>query len=493
MEQIKNIKSIYAFINKLQQPGVQKWLTMFGIAIGTLMFALDVYIVNIALPELVESLGANSATIRWVVLSYLLTLTVMVLGVGRLGDIWEKKWLYIGGVSLFSGSSLMCGLATEVGFLIGFRALQGLGAVFISVLGLAIIAEVFPGEERQRALGIISGIHLVGVALGPAVGELLISLGGWRLIFLINLPIGLVTGLIVALFVPCFVKNEVKQKFDVIGAVIMALTLGCFSLGMTLMQTEGFRSPTTLIFLSFAAIGLICFLVVESRVLDPMLDLKIFRNLQLSLGLLLGVIVYSFIAGIMFIVPFFLELVKQYPSLKMGFLLATSPILGGLISPIAGILSEHFKPYIIRLIGLLLIAVGCLAISTFDGDLTVSGYILRIAPYGLGTGMFISPNISAVIGAMTKAQLGIASSLVSLSRNLGQTIGLSTMGTLFSSLTLANTQLDTQVDLTGAPIDALIVGVQTSFRLASIILIIAIVIGAFSWWKSSISEQRINN
>ncbi len=489
MLHLKAINLIKFYTDEFRQTALQKWLTMLGIGMGTLMFALDVYIVNIALPQLVEAFHTDSATIRWVVLSYLLTLTVMVLGAGRLGDMWNKKWLYLIGVSLFTISSLMCGLATEVEFLIGFRVLQGLGAVLISVLGLAIIAEVFPSDERQRAVGIISGIHLLGVALRPTVGEFLMSLGGWCLIFFINLPIGIVVSLTVALFVPSLVNSEVKQRFDVIGALIMAITLTCFSLGMTLVQTDGFSSTATLTLLIFAVVSLILFLVVESRVSDPMIDLKIFQNLQVSLGLLLSLIVYAFLAGIMFIIPFFLELVKQYPSFEIGLLLATSPILGGLISPIAGILSDNFRPYTIRLIGLLLIASGCLAISTFNRDLTVYGYILRIAPYGLGTGMFIPSNISVVMAAMSQDKLGISSSLVSLSGNLGQTIGLAIMGTLFSSLTLANTRLSIQVDLTTAPIEALIIGAQTTFRLAAVILIVAVILGAFSWWKSPINEE----
>ena len=488
MLKFKAIKSINLIPEKLQQPAVQKWLTMLGISLGTLMFALDVYIVNTTLPQLVEVFHTNSALIRWVVLSYLLTITAMVLGAGRLGDMWDKKWLYLGGVILFSISSLMCGLVCEVNYLIGFRAIQGLGAVLISVLGLAIIAEVFPSEERQRALGIISGIHLVGVALGPTVGELLISLAGWQLIFLINLPIGIITTAIVVLFFPSFPNSKRQQKFDLFGMLIMAITLVCFSLSMTFVQTEGFSSKITLTWLAFAAIGFMSFLVVEYSVSEPMLDLKIFQDLQLSLGLLLSVIVYSFIAGIMFIIPFFLQFVKQYSSFEIGCLLATSPILGGLISPISGILCDHFKSSTIRLIGLLFIAGGCLAISTFNEDLTILGYILRIAPYGLGTGIFISSNISAVMGAMTQERLGITSSLLSLSRNLGQTIGLSTMGTLFSSLTLRQSNFSMQIDLTTAPIESLIIGLQTTFHWAAILLIIAVILGAFSCWKASLNQ-----
>jgi hypothetical protein len=162
--------------------------------------------------------------------------------------------------------------------------------------------------------------------------------------------------------------------------------------------------------------------------------------------------------------------------------------LGGLISPISGILCDHFKSSTIRLIGLLFIAGGCLAISTFNEDLTILGYILRIAPYGLGTGIFISSNISTVMGAMTQERLGITSSLLSLSRNLGQTIGLSTMGTLFSSLTLRQSNFSMQIDLTTAPIESLIIGVQTTFHWAAILLIIAVILGAFSCWKASLNQ-----
>lgn len=160
---------------------------------------------------------------------------------------------------------------------------------------------------------------------------------------------------------------------------------------------------------------------------------------------------------------------------------------GGLISPISGILCDHFKSSTIRLIGLLFIAGGCLAISTFNEDLTILGYILRIAPYGLEP-IFISSNISTVMGAMTQERLGITSSLLSLSRNLGQTIGLSTMGTLFSSLTLRQSNFSMQIDLTTAPIESLIIGVQTTFHCAAILLIIAVILGAFSCWKASLNQ-----
>ena len=472
----------------LEPRASQKWWAMLGIGIGTFMFALDVYIVNIALPILMKSLHTSFATIQWVVLSYLLMLTVLVLGVARLGDMWGKKWLYFGGLVVFTLGSLLCGLAPTIGFLIGFRVLQGLGAVFMSALSTAMITEVFPQSERGRGLGMIGGIFLLGIALGPTVGGVLIALSGWRLIFLVNVPIGIIASFIVALVVPDSVSSETKQPFDGLGALIMTVTLTCFALGMTIGQIQGFGSLTALTLLILSTIGLGCFLAVEARVLEPMLDLAIFRSRKFSLSLLLSLMVYVVIAGVIFILPFFLELVKQYSTQQAGLMLAVSPILAGLMSPVAGNLSDRFGSRIVSLIGLVLMVGGCLAISTFDTELTVLGYIVRIAPYGLGVGMFLSSNNSAVMSAVPPERLGIASGLLSLSRTLGQMTGLPLMGALFSTLTIAYT-VETEdatslhIDITNAPVEALVFSVQTTFHIAAPVLMVSAILTALLWWQ----------
>lgn len=337
---------------------------MLGIGMGVLMFTIDTSAVNIVLPTLVQTLQTTFATIQWVVLSYLLVITALVLGAARLGDIFGKKRLYLGGLVVFTISSMLCGLAPGVYSLIAFRGLQGLGAVFISALGAAIITEVFPDSERGRALGIIGAVVSLGVALGPTVGGLLIQIAGWRTIFWINVPIGIVATFIIIRFVPASRGSGAKQRFDALGALIMTVTLTCFALGMTDGQNQGFSSGTTITLLTTAAIGLACFLALEARIKQPMLDLRIFRNLQFSLSLLTGVLVFIVIAGIIFILPFFLEWVLQYSTQQVGLLLAVSPILGGIIAPISGSLSDRFGPRIISLIGLVLMVIGCLLAST---------------------------------------------------------------------------------------------------------------------------------
>ncbi|MEH2123775.1 MFS transporter [Nostoc sp.] len=474
----------------LTNPGAsKKWWVMLAIGMSAFVCTVDINIVNLALPTLIQSLHTSFATIQWVSLSYLLVCAAFILIAARLGDMWNKKWLFLGGLILFTIGSVLCGTAPNIGFLIGFRVLQGLGAVLIGVIGSAIIAEVFPKEERGRALGIINGINWIGVASGPSVGGLLISLVGWRLIFLVNVPISIIAILIVALTVPDSVRREAKKSFDIAGAILIAVTLSCFAFSMTTVQNEGFGSPIALILLAIAAISLWCFLIVETRSNSPMIDLKIFRSVELSFGLLMRLIVAAVMAGMIFILPFFLELVKQYSVQQTGFLLAVTSIFTAVIAPIAGTLSDRFGSRIISLIGLVLVVFGYLAISTFDTQLTVLGFILRMILLQVGLGMFTSPNSSAVMGSVPPERLGIASGLLSLSNILGQTTGLALTGTLFSFLTTINANLAPKTDITEAPIEALVESVQMSFRFFVPIIMLAIVLAGYLLWLERRKEQ----
>lgn len=441
------------------------------------MFTLDTSIVNIALPTLVSAFHTSFATIQWVVLSYLLVITALVLGVARLGDLLGKKQLYLGGLIVFTISSLLCGCAPTAGWLIAFRALQGLGAVMISALGAAIVTEVFPDSERGQALGIIGAIVSLGIALGPTVGGVLIGIAGWRLIFWVNVPIGVFASFVVQRSIPTAHKSGDRQHFDWLGAGLMSATLVCFGLGMTNGQDYGFLQPLTLTLLVVAAVGLAVFLL-ERRLKQPMLDLSLFSSLQFSLSLLTGMLVFCVLAGLLFITPFFLEIVLHYPTQKVGLLLAASPVLAGTIAPLAGALSDRFGSRLISLIGLVGMTIGCLTISTLSTETQDWGYVLRVAPIGIGLGLFQSPNNSAILGAVPPDRLGIASGLLSLSRTLGQSIGLPVLSALFTVLTLAHAAA---ADVTHAPPEALVFGIEVTFRIAAAILFSGVLLIFFLW------------
>ena len=445
-----------------------------------------------ALPTLVKELGTNFSTVTWVVLSYVLVLTSLMLGVARLGDMYDKKKLYLGGLVLFTISSLLCGLAPGVEWLIGFRALQGLGAAMTQALGVAMVTEIFPAKERGRALGIIGSTVSFGIAVGPPTGGLLIGLVGWSSIFLVNVPVGIIAFVVISRFVPSS-PTRPGQRFDIAGAFILFMTLSSYALGMTLGQQQGFGASLPRLLLFGALAGLIAFLFLESRINQPMVDLGMFRNILFSLSLLMAMLVFIVMAG-MFIMPFFLELVKGYPTQIVGLLLMVNPIAMGIVSPIAGSLSDRFGSRGISLVGLVVVIIGCLTVSTLHEDVTAAGYIARLLPFGIGLGLFQSPNNSAIMGSVPKHRLGVASGLLSLSRTLGHTTGLPLMGTLFAFLVLTYAGLPAGTDITTAPADALVAGINGTFRIAAFFILGALVLASFAFWiegrqKRTVSEQ----
>lgn len=465
-----------------QVRAVDKWRVMLGISLGVLMYTIDTSIVNIALPTLVKDLHTDFATVQWVGLSYVLVVTSLVLGAARLGDMLGKKPLYLGGLIVFTVSSLLCGLAPSIEFLIGARALQGMGAVMISALGAAIIVEVFSTAERGKALGIIGAVVSLGIALGPSVGGVLIGLAGWRSIFLVNIPIGILAIFVVNKYVPAGRRIDRQQRFDLWGSIAISAVLICFSLGMTEGQRYGFTSILPLGLLFIAEIGLVGFIWLESRINQPMLDLSLFRDRTFSLSLLTGWLVFMALGGSSLTIPFFLQLVMHYPIEHIGLLMAITPIIGGLVSPLAGNLSDRFGTRIIMLIGLILMTIGSLAVSTLDAQIRDLDYVLRVIPLGLGWGIFQSPNNGAILGAVPPHRLGIASGLLSLTRTLGQTTGLPLFAAIFATIALAGTNA---IDVTLAAPEAIVSGFQGTFEIVALLLAIAAGLTVLLWYLES--------
>lgn len=455
------------------------------------MATIDASIVNISLPTLAGIFQTNFATIQWVVLSYALMLTSLMLGVGRLGDILGKKKLYNIGLVIFTAGSLLCGMSPSVEWLIGFRALQGLGAAMTAALGTAIITEVFPASERGRALGISGSIVSIGIALGPPIGGLLIGLVGWRFIFLVNVPIGIIATFVVARIVPAFPPHKTGERFDYSGALIALVTLICYALGMTFWQAQGLHSTTTLILLAASSCSLVLFFLVEAHNKHPMIDLTIFRNVLFSLNLIMALLVFVVLAG-NFITPFYLELVKGYSTEQVGLFMMVYPVCMGSVAPIAGGLSDRYGSRLISLVGLLLIIAGCYSISTLQLNTDMWGIIFRLIPFGLGMGIFQSPNNSAVMGTAPLERLGVASGLLALTRTLGQTTGLPLMGTLFTTTLLTTGHLAAGADITNAPPVALVEGLTGTYQTAAVIILAATALAALALWIDNRSKRKLS-
>jgi len=463
---------------------------MLVIGLGIFMGTLDMSSVNVSLPTLVAELETDFPTIQWVILGYVLVITSMMLGAARLGDMYVKKKLYNQGLVMFTLGSLLCGLAPGVGWLIAFRILQGTGSVVMQALGSAIIVEVFPASERGRAMGMIGSIVSVGIASGPAIGGMIIGWLGWRWVFLVKAPIGLVTLMASITFLPFIQPVRKGERFDVAGAILLLGTLVCFALGMTMGQNRGFGDDLVRVLLPMSVTGVLAFVVLEGRVRQPMVDPELFRNTQFTLNLLMGLVSFSVMGG-MFILPFYLQLVKEYPTFQVGLMMMASPVAMGLVAPLAGSIADRFGTRAISVVGLSVIIIGCYSVSTLETDTSVAGYLLRVLIVGMGMGLFQSPNNSAIMGAAPPERLGVASGLMALARNLGTTIGIPMMGAVCTTAVMASAQLPRLTDIAGAPAPALVSGIAGTFRVAAVVLLVSSTLYVIALWIGWRRSNRI--
>ncbi|MEM8603257.1 MAG: DHA2 family efflux MFS transporter permease subunit [Cyanobacteria bacterium P01_H01_bin.121] len=452
-------------------PNPLRWWVLGGISLGVLMFTIDSSIVNVALPTFVSVFQTNFATVQWVVLSYLLVVNALTLAAARWGDLVGKKSLYIGGIILFTISSLLCGLAPSIGWLIAFRALQGAGGVMISALGAAITTEIFPRAELGIAVGMIGTMVSTGVAMGPTLGGLILHWANWHMIFFVNLPIGMIASLIIARSAPSVQRHTSTFQFDWLGAILLAAVLISFSLGMTQGQATEFEAVLPWLLLAIAAIGVALFIRLESRLEHPLLDLSLFQNICLSSRLLVTALVFLAVGGSVLLQPFFLELGLGLPPAHVGLLMLTAPLVTGMISPVAGRWVDTIGLKRMSLIGLSIMVVACLLMSTVHPDLTNFGYIWRFAPFGLGMGIFQSSNNTAVMGQAPPGRTGIVSGVLSLSRTIGQTTGIALVGTIFSLIILWSTG---STSVSQASVTAIAAGTSWGFRFVACLLFIAV-------------------
>lgn len=465
-----------------------KWLVLATIGMGIFLATVDGSIVNVALPTLVNKLGTDFSVIQWVVLSYLLTVTTLMLSIGRLGDMLGKKKLYGLGFILFTSGSLLCGLSPNVYWLIGFRVFQGVGAALIMALGMALVTEAFPPNERGKAIGICGAIVSVGIAIGPSLGGVILNFMDWQWIFLVNLPIGVIGTYMVFKFV--FSSTPLSnQKFDYPGATTLFLSLLSLLVALTFGQQNGFNHPLVLVLAVSSAVFLFGFIRIEQKSSHPMMDLSLFKNRRLSVNLFNAFIAFIGVAGTIILLPFYLQNILNHSTIVVGLLLCVIPVTLGIASPIAGNLSDKFGSRYISTFGLVIVLFGFYTASTLTAETTIPGYILKLMPLGLGMGIFQSPNNSSIMGAVPKHHLGIASGMISVSRTLGQTIGTSVLGTIWAGRVFFHAGHVHPDGATRSPEFAQISALQETFWIT--IVLIAGCVG-LSIWKLFLQKETEN-
>jgi EmrB/QacA subfamily drug resistance transporter len=458
---------------------------MAAVAMGIFLATIDSSIVNLALPTLVRELHTDFPTVQWVILGYLLGLTALMLSVGRLADIRGKKPLYVAGFVIFTIGSVLCGLSPTIYTLILFRIVQSIGAAMILALGSALVTESFPPEERGRALGLSGTAVSLGIVIGPTLGGLLIDAFSWRWIFFVNLPVGIIGTLMAIRYIPA-IKPRGGQRFDIWGSLTLVAGLLCLLLALTWGQNIGFSENRILGLFSGSLIFFLAFLYIESHIEDPIIDLSLFLNEKFSVGLITGFIIFFVIAGIILLMPFYLENVLGYATRQVGLMLAVVPIAMGIIAPISGSISDRVGTRPITVVGLFILLVGYVGLSTLSLDTTPWQYILLFLPIGLGMGIFQSPNNSAIMGSAPQERLGVVSGMLAITRTMGQTMGIALLGALWASRVSSYEGGMLDAGATEASAISQVGGLNDTLQIVVVLIFIAFLIGLWSL----IAERR---
>jgi EmrB/QacA subfamily drug resistance transporter len=455
-----------------------KWIALSVTSIGALMSAIDSTIVILALPDMMVKLHADLIEMIWVIMGYILVSTVFLLTFGRVADMFGRVRMYNLGFVIFTIGSALCGFSQNATQLILSRLVQGAGAAMLMVNSTAIITEVFPPNERGRALGINGVTWAFGGVFGPVLGGLILTAVDWRWIFFINLPIGLfgaVWGYRVLKEMSARNRNE---RFDPLGAGSFSLGLVGLLLAMTLGIQYGWASLPIISLFALFCVMLVVFFWWERRARSPVLDLSLFQNRVYNFSVLAAMLQSLAMFAVNFLIVFYLQGVRGYDPLTAALLLIPLPVVNAIVAPLSGILADHIGARIPASAGLGIQGVALLWFITRLTPLTSYWEIAAgLAVMGLGGGLFWSPNTSAAMNAAPLTRLGIASATLATLRQTGMVtsfaLALAVAAASLPMQVVMQLFVGTNITLGSETMQAFVVGIHSAFVVSTVLCVVA--------------------
>lgn len=424
------------------RPQNQKWWVLLAIGIGTFMSALDGSVVNTLLPVISQSLnpqGANGLTsaqvahVEWVITVYLLVLSGLLLSFGRLGDLRGHKIIYNLGFIIFLVSSVLCGLAPTVNILIFFRAIQAIGAAMLSANSPAILTKNFPARQRGQALGMQATMTYLGLTVGPSLGGWIADQFSWRGVFYINVPVILAALYLSIRHIPSDKPSKSTEAFDKQGAALFMAGLIALLFGLNQGHALGWTSPIIIGVLAAAFLLMAWFIQIELRCSFPMLDLRLFTSALFSSSVASAVLNYICVYSIMFLMPFYLIQGQGLSASQAGLILTSMPIVMAIIAPFSGALSDRYGTRLPTIAGMAVLMLGLVWLAGLSPQSSPGEIAIRLGVCGLGIGVFISPNNSALMGSAPRNRQGIAAGIMATARNVGMVLGIGLTGAIFTT------------------------------------------------------------
>lgn len=458
-----------AMLRSAERTPSARW-ALAGLSLSMLLSSLGVSIANVALPTLAQAFAASFPEVQWVVLAYLVAVTALVVGAGRLGDIVGRRRLLLGGIVLFTAASALGAAAPTLGMLVAARAAQGVGAAVMMALAVALVGEAVPKARTGSAMGLLGTMSAIGTASGPSLGGVLIAGPGWRAVFLVMAALGIANFLLARRHLPDHgpAARTDRGGFDGLGTLLLALALASYALAMTVGGGRFDRPGIAL--LSAAAVGAGLFVLVESRAASPLVRPAALRDAALGAALAMNALVSTVMMATLVVGPFYLARALGLDAATVGIVMSVGPAVSALSGVPAGRIVDRLGAPFMVVAGLAAMAAGALALCVLPAMFGVAGYVAAILVLTPGYQLFQAANNTAVMADVDPDRRGVVSGMLALSRNLGLVTGASAMGAVFAFA--AGTG-----DIAAAAPDAVAAGLRITFAVAAALIAAALALG----------------
>lgn len=439
-----------------------------SLSLSMLVSSLGASIANIGLPSLALAFNTSFQAVQWVMIVYLLTITTSIIAVGRLGDRIGRRRLLLLGIGLFSVASALCAMAPDIWLLLSARIAQGLGAAVMMAMTMALVGETLGKENTGRAMGLLGSMSAIGTALGPSLSGALIFGFGWRAVFLVTFPLGLLALLLAYRYLPHGRPQPQSEsgRFDLPGTLLLGVTLACYALSMTL--GHGDFGAINLLLLLCAGLGIGLFVRLENTTTSPLIQPALFRQPGLSSGLMMSALVMTVMMTSLVVGPFYLTRGLGLTVGQAGLAMSAGPLVAALFGVPAGRLVDRLGAKKITAVGLAIMTLGAGVMSMMSLSQGVFGYVAPLCLITLGYSLFQVANNTALMKYAAPEQRGVISGMINLSRNLGLITGASAMGALF--MLAANAD-----DIKLATAEAISNGMRVTYLAAGVLVAIALV------------------
>ncbi|MEU9057248.1 MFS transporter [Streptomyces sp. NPDC048384] len=412
---------------------MHKHMVLTACCLSVVLIGFDVTAVNLALPSMAQDLHAGINGMQWVIASYSLATAVLLLTAGSIGDRLGYKVGLTAGVGIFTLASMLCGVASSHQMLVIFRVVQAVGAALIVPMSMSLISRVFPDTaERARKLGAYTAAYALGMALGPVLGGAVVDSIGWRLIFWINLPVGLATLLLTARYAPTF-RPARASSLDVTGQLLVIALLGPTVYAIIEAPRRSWTSVEVMVCMAVAAAALISLLTYERHRRDPLIDQRYFRSAPFTCAMSIALVSFAAFSGVLFLSTLYLQNAKGFSALRSGVWLLPLAVMVGICGPLAGHLTGRYGPRSAFVVAGAANLAGGLLFVLGPPDMPDAWLLTGYALFGAGIGLSNSPSAATVVAGVPRDHAGVATALLITLRRVGFCLGVAVMGSILAS------------------------------------------------------------